>query len=147
MACPFSLCTYSAPTFISYSCWHELTKCHSCANISWEFIYGVLYPPAMAEQIAFLPWIFIDLVLMYATVKFGPREWSHAPLVARNLTLIFIVGTIMTLTAHWAFAIQFKDFTDASFWSGYICQVILSWTAIAQLISRGNTRGHSMQIW
>nr|UUG60174.1 terpene cyclase [Mycoleptodicus sp. DH-2022a] len=118
-----------------------------CCNITWEFIYGVVYPPAMAEQIAFMPWIFIDLVLMYGTVKFGPREWKHSPLVARNLTTILIIGVIMTLAAHWLFAIQFKDVTDASFWSGYFCQVVVSWSAIAQLISRCSTRGHSMTIW
>jgi len=119
----------------------------SCANIAWEIIYGVFYPPGLAETIAFLPWVFIDLVLGYATVKFGPREWAQAPLVARNLPVIIAIGSTVMLAAHWTFVMLFDDASIACFWAGYACQVIVSWSSLAQLVSRGSTRGHSMKIW
>ncbi|THV49637.1 hypothetical protein BGAL_0186g00260 [Botrytis galanthina] len=48
------------------------------------------------------------------------------------------------LGAQWTFAELFTALTQASFWSGYACQVIVSWSAIAQLVSRESTRGHSI---
>ncbi|KAM0139522.1 hypothetical protein ACHAO1_002893 [Botrytis cinerea] len=101
----------------------------------------------MAEFITFLPYFLIDLLLVNATIKFGPREWRHAPIVQKNLGMIVLVGSLMMLGAQWTFAELFTDFTQASFWSGYTCQVIVSWSAIAQLVSRESTRGHSIAIW
>ena len=124
----------------------RLTWC-SCANIAWELIYGVFYPPGLAETIAFLPWVFIDLVLVYTTVKFGPREWKGAPLVAQNLQIIIAVGSAMMLAAHGTFVQLFDDQGVACFWAGYACQVVVSWSSLWQLVSRGSTRGHSMSIW
>lgn len=118
-----------------------------CANIAWELIYGIIHPPGMAEFITFLPYFLIDLLLVNATIKFGPREWRHAPIVQKNLGMIVLVGSLMMLGAQWTFAELFTDFTQASFWSGYTCQVIVSWSAIAQLVSRESTRGHSIAIW
>ncbi|EMR85854.1 putative integral membrane protein [Botrytis cinerea BcDW1] len=118
-----------------------------CANIAWELIYGIIHPPGMAEFITFLPYFLVDLLLVNATIKFGPREWRHAPIVQKNLGMIVLVGSLMMLGAQWTFAELFTDFTQASFWSGYTCQVIVSWSAIAQLVSRESTRGHSIAIW
>jgi paspaline synthase len=101
----------------------------------------------MAELAAFLPFFLIDLAIVRVTLKFGPREWGHAPLVAKNLGAIVLVGSLGILAAFWLHAEGFTDFTEASYWSGYTCQVIVSWSAIAQLISRGSTRGHTLTIW
>lgn len=117
------------------------------ANIAWEIIYGIFYPPGLAETIAFLPWVFIDLVLIYVTLKFGPREWAHAPLVARNLAIIIGISSATMFAAQWTFVQLFDDPGVACFWAGYACQVIVSWSALSQLLSRGSTRGHSMRIW
>jgi paspaline synthase len=97
----------------------------------------------MAFSTAFIA----DLFLLYATVKFGPREWKNSPLVAENLVSIIAVSILTALVGHWAFMVQFKDITDATFWSGFIAQVFISWISVAHLLSRGNTRGHSWGIW
>ena len=140
-------------------CMHERSICilkiqdtdvldDSCANIAWELIYSVFYPPTVADQIVFFPWLIIDMVLVYATIKFGPKDWSHSPLVAQNLGSIIALGSVMMVALHWSFAQVFDgDFGQAAYWSGYACQAVVSWSAISQLISRGNTRGHSIGIW
>ncbi len=115
--------------------------------MAWEVVYSIFYPPGPAETIAFLPWVFIDLVLVYATVRFGPQDWRNSPLVAGNLAIIITIGLIMMLAAHFTFAQLFQDKSVACFWAGYACQVLVSWSAIAQLTSRGNTKGHSLTIW
>jgi len=101
----------------------------------------------MAEYVTFLPYFLIDLGIVYTTVKFGAREWQHSPLVGQNLVMIITIGSAMMLAAHWTFVELFTDFTEASFWSGYACQILVSWSAIAHLFVRGSTRGHTMTIW
>lgn len=93
-------------------------------------------------------WMVLDLGLVYATLKFGPREWQQAPLVARNLSAILSIGCLIMLVINWCFSRLFDDDRlTPCFWSAFGMQVIVSWAAIAQLISRGHTRGHSMMIW
>lgn len=107
----------------------------------------MLFSPGWAEFVVFFPGFLVDIYLVYATVKFGPKQWHHAPLVAANLGIVMGVGILMTLGAHLAVLDLFTDFTEASFWSAYVCQITLSWYSVAQLVSRANTKGHSMGIW
>jgi paspaline synthase len=94
-------------------------------------------------------WMVLDLGLVYATLKFGAGEWHHSPLVARHLPAIVSVGCLVFLVVNWSFARLFDDDHRliACFWSAFALQAVLSWLALAQLISRGHTRGHSMTIW
>ena len=115
--------------------------------MAWELIYSVVYPLGLAETILFLPWVLIDLVLVYTTVKFGRNEWKQAPLVAQNLQAIIAVGCAMMLAAHGLFVQLFDDVGVACFWAAHACQVVVSWFSLSQLVSRGSTRGHSIGIW
>ena len=119
----------------------------SCANLGWEIMYGFFYPPSMAETITFTFWVLIDLVLVYATIKFGPLEWKHASLVAQNLGPMILAGSLLMVIMHWAFILSFDEPYVACFWAGFACQILLSWASVAQLLSRGSTRGQSMTIW
>lgn len=101
----------------------------------------------MAEFVTFLPYFLVDLGLVYTTIKFGPHEWKHSPIVQKNLGLIMLIGSGMLTWAQWSFAVLFTDIHQASFWSGFGCQIIVSWSALSQLISRASTRGHTMGIW
>lgn len=120
-----------------------------CANVTWEFIYGLVCPPSAAPTMIATTWMVIDLGLVYATLKFGVGEWHHLPLVARHLPAILSVGCLVFLMVHWSFARLFDDDDRLipCFWSAFACQALLSWLSLAQLISRGHTRGHSMTIW
>jgi paspaline synthase len=125
----------------------RLTFHGSCANIAWEFVYGLIHPPGVAEFVTFFPYFLVDLGLVWTTIKFGPYEFKHSPLVAKNLPLIMTVAITVLTAAHWSFAVLFTDIHQASFWSGFACQLIVSWNALAQLISRSSTRGHTLGIW
>ncbi|KAF2462741.1 uncharacterized protein BDR25DRAFT_386151 [Lindgomyces ingoldianus] len=118
-----------------------------CANISWELVYGFFYPPGVAEFVTFAPYFLVDLGLVYTTLKFGANEWKQSAIVQKNLPLIVFIGSAALTAAHWCFAVLFTDIHQASFWSGYACQIIVSWAAIAQIVSRASTRGHTLAIW
>lgn len=117
-----------------------------CSNVSWEFLYIIKSPTILDRIASTIPFI-VDLFLVYATIKFWPREWKNSPLIAENLVTIITLSIVMSLVGLWAFKIQFQGITDVTFWSGFILQVSVSLMSIIQLLSRGSTRGHSWGIW
>lgn len=68
-------------------------------------------------------------------------------MIAQNLTAILGAGIIMMVLLHWAFAETYGSDMDAMFWSAFALQMFLGISSVAQLMSRGNTSGHSMMIW
>lgn len=101
--------------------------CVSCTNFGWEIVYGFFYPPSMGRDHSLLLMDSDRFGLVYATIVFGPREWKHAPLVARNLAPMILAGSVLTTTMHWALILSFADSSVAYFWAGFRCQVLLSW--------------------
>ncbi|KAI1845194.1 hypothetical protein JX266_008741 [Neoarthrinium moseri] len=118
-----------------------------CANIGWEFVYGVVFPISYAETLTFVPWVLIDCGIIYTTVKFGPEQWKHAPLVANNLVPILACGTALGIAGHVAFIKTCSSVVEAALYSGFTLQVILGAASVAQLMSRNNTSGHTWTIW
>ncbi|KAK2029115.1 hypothetical protein LX32DRAFT_719218 [Colletotrichum zoysiae] len=117
-----------------------------CANIAWEFLFGVVMPTSAAQVVAFVPWLIIDIGIIYTTWKYGPQEWKHSPIVARNLGWILSLGVVTMIGAFWAF-INTVGIDPASFYLGYSDQLLISCTSLAQLLRRDSTAGHSWGIW
>jgi paspaline synthase len=120
-----------------------------CLNITWEGIYGFVYGSGPLNQFVFAQWMIVDLFLFYATVKFGAYEWRHQPLVAKNLAWIIIAGTIVCLWMHVAMAATLIPVIGRRivFFTAWTLQIIINAGSIAQILCRGNTRGHSWGIW
>ncbi|KAF6218895.1 hypothetical protein HO133_005438 [Letharia lupina] len=116
------------------------------ANIAWEFLFGVVAPTSAAQTIAFVPWLLIDVAIVYTTWRFGPDQWKRSPLVANNMGWIVTSGTILMTGLFWTF-IKTVGVEAASFYIGYGDQLLISITSVAQLMSRNNTSGHSLGIW
>ncbi|RYP61969.1 hypothetical protein DL770_009670 [Monosporascus sp. CRB-9-2] len=117
-----------------------------CANIAWEFLFGVAVPTSAAQTVAFVPWLLIDVGIVYTTSRFGRDQWKQAPFVANNMGLILTSGILFMIACFWAF-IGTVGLDAASFYIGYGDQLLIGTTSVAQLISRNNTSGHSWGIW
>ncbi|KAF8995901.1 hypothetical protein BDQ17DRAFT_1250313 [Cyathus striatus] len=116
-------------------------------NVTWEFVYTFIYRLNGIGRYVHFPWVFLDAFLVSETLKHAPKEWAEtSPLVANHFSTFFSIASLLALTAQWTFAHQFSR-TNASFWSAYVCQNILSWGSIWMLLARGNGSGHSMEIW
>ncbi|KAK6839307.1 hypothetical protein PG995_007410 [Apiospora arundinis] len=118
-----------------------------CCNFAWEFTYFFIYPykVPMERNIHTLAFL-LNCGVMYTAVRYGAREWGHAPLVQRNLPVIFVVCIACWVSAHVAFAEQYGP-SLAQAVSGFACQILLSAGGTCQLLCRGHSRGASYKLW
>ncbi|KAJ5911751.1 uncharacterized protein N7473_001054 [Penicillium subrubescens] len=114
-----------------------------CCNIAWEIVYCVVHPSKSRIELGvFVIGLLINFGVMYAAIVFSSQEWSHAPLVERNLPWIFCIGVIGFLTGHLALAAEIGPSLAYS-WGAVVCQLLLSVGGLCQLLCRGSTRGAS----
>ncbi|TVY53521.1 Terpene cyclase, partial [Lachnellula suecica] len=73
-------------------------------NFAWELIYAFYVAEAPLEKAVFGIWCLLDCGMVYGIVKHGHNEWKHAPVVAKNLGLIFWVLLAYCCVGHWASA-------------------------------------------
>ena len=124
----------------------SLTSHGRCVTVGWELVYGFVYPISLGESVAFLPFVFVNWLIIYTTVKFSPDEWRLVPLIQRHLSLVLAAGITVMGLVHWAFVKYCTTPDIAVLWSGFLCQALLGFGSIAQLMSRDSTRGHSFGI-
>lgn len=118
-----------------------------CCNFAWEATYALVYPfGTRLEKWVHYSGLLLNCGVMYTAVRHAPGEWAHAPLVQRNLRLIFVLCVAGCMSAHLALAVQLGP-RLAQAWSAYGCQLLLSVGGLCQLISRGHSRGASYHLW
>ncbi|KAL3495753.1 hypothetical protein BJX62DRAFT_195071 [Aspergillus germanicus] len=128
--------TYSMPFFAQAS------------NLAWEFVYGgLIYPSPLAlERLIFLSGFATNTILQYTAIRYGRAEWVHAPLVSRNLEALYAVTIAVFVAGNLAAAEQFGPHIGG-YYVAILAQLIISVGSLAQLLSRGATRGFSLWLW
>ncbi|CAG8907151.1 unnamed protein product [Penicillium egyptiacum] len=118
-----------------------------CFNIAWEITFGFIFPTDDWGVTAFFQLaVIINSVVTYTGIRYGSREWDHAPMVKRNLPMIYAAGIGTSLACYMGIAKQFGR-TKACFMIAIILQAILSVGSLSQLLTRGSTRGFSFSLW
>ncbi|KAH7100971.1 hypothetical protein BKA62DRAFT_202132 [Auriculariales sp. MPI-PUGE-AT-0066] len=136
------------------------------SNMAWEFVYGVWVSEDPLEKIAFTSWFIVDIGLIYATLKHGRNEWSHAPFMQRHLFVVFGALCAVMVGFQYSFASWWienrigsdrgrtyrgitpgPDIKELNFWSATIAQALSGVAFLAQLLVRWDNRGHSWFVW
>lgn len=118
-----------------------------CCNLSWEFVYTVIYRSQnVYEHIVISTWLILNVIMMGCAIKFAPNEWGHAPLVQRTLPFIFLAGTIAFVMGQLALAATVGPGLAMN-WAGAFCYVLLTIGSLCQLMTRGSSRGVSYTMW
>ncbi|GKT46894.1 testicular acid phosphatase [Colletotrichum spaethianum] len=118
-----------------------------CCNFAWELTYAILYAfGSNLEKWVHFSGLLLNCGVMYTAVKNAHREWAHAPLVQRNLRLIFFFAVAGFASGHTALAMQIGPALGQAL-SAYACQLLLSVGGLCQLLSRGHSRGASYSLW
>jgi paspaline synthase len=149
-----SMCVCWVASYIGmvYKSFQDRTYCMPlmplCCDLAFEFIFSVISPPKEDPilQYVFASWLACSVVVVFATMKFAPNEWKHAPLIQQNIFWIFTISIISWMAVHLALVAQFGP-DDGVAWSACLCQLLLSASCLCQLIVQGSSRGASLFIW
>lgn len=113
-----------------------------CANISWEFVFALVYPHDLPQRAVDVVWLSFDLVILVQLLVYGPREFADLPrrlfYAAFVLALATAFGAVLTIT------LQFGDFDGA--YSAFGQNLMMSVLFVTMLYSRGSLRGQSVWI-
>lgn len=114
-----------------------------CANLSWEFIFTVIYPHHMPQLTVNCLWLLFDLVILFQFLKFGKKEIPEFldkkfffPLLAISLLVAFC--GIMAITT------EFTDFDGK--YAAFGQNLLMSILFIHMLAKRKSLQGQSLYI-
>ncbi|KAL3490084.1 hypothetical protein BJX62DRAFT_252253 [Aspergillus germanicus] len=128
-------------------------------NLAWELVFAILHPPPQPiATIIVRSWLLVDIFVIYTTVRFArggalgstgagsPQHAFPAPLGHYSLPLAVVAGVLGFASGHWAVSVHLGPLR-AFYWSGMLCLVTMSGTALHLLVQRGHTRGASYGMW
>ncbi|KAL6229514.1 hypothetical protein BDW75DRAFT_235157 [Aspergillus navahoensis] len=118
-------------------------------NLAWEFVFAIFHPPPLPiATIIVRSWLLVDIFVIYTTVKFARAAPGNAnsPLLRHYLPLFVVGGILGFFSGHWVLSVLLSPFR-AFYWSGMVCLITMSGTALGLLVQRGHTRGASYVMW
>ncbi len=115
------------------------------ANLAWEFIYSLVFPAVKPQVYGLMVWLFIDLIMFYQLIKYGPAEFN----IDKKYFMLFIsiLLAIVYVFEYYAyfFFLQF-DLYYPGFYLALFSNLMMSILFISMYTRRGDMRGQSMGI-
>lgn len=116
-------------------------------NISWEFIFSfiLVHPGGIVQLTINWIWLFFDVLILVAWLRYGLREWSG--FLDRRLFLpytAFVLGVCGGFV--YLFVRQFHDDADGGQYSAFILNLFMSMLFVSKLAGRNDDRGQSLSI-
>ncbi|KAL3454180.1 hypothetical protein BJX65DRAFT_317900 [Aspergillus insuetus] len=136
-------------------------------NLAWELVFAILHPPPLPiATLIVRSWLLVDIFVIYTTVRFArggaprsagagagnaqrPQPPPAPPALLGNdslLPLFVVAGVLGFASGHWALSVHLGPLR-AFYWSGMLCLVTMSGSALHLLVQRGHTRGASYGMW
>lgn len=115
-----------------------------CINVSYEFIFGFVYPdiPPMCHVNRL--WFAVDLLLVAQYLRYGREEFT-ALLPRRWFVPSFVLTLVLAYVGVLAVTAEFNDYVGGNY-SGWGDQLLLSASFIFMLTRRRSSAGQSMYI-
>lgn len=114
-----------------------------CANISWEFIFGFIYPQNDLQQYITLIWFLLDIFILVQFFRYAPNEYRRM-LPKKLLYLSFLLTLIFSMLMILGLVHEFHDYEGK--YAAFFQNLMMSGLFIALLLQRGNLAGQSMAI-
>jgi len=113
------------------------------ANLSWEVIFGIIYPDKFPVDVINKTWFAFDLIIAWQYLRFGPREFERqVPRWLFTPAFIFSLATAFGLVL--GFHLEFGD-ADGRY-TGWSINVLMSAAYITMLLRRRSVAGQSLWI-
>jgi hypothetical protein len=114
-----------------------------CANLSYEFIFGVLHPDQPPLNYANIVWFLIDLVIASQYLRYGKKEFT-AYLPPNWFAPTFLVTLATAFAAILTFTYDLSDWQGN--YTGWGDQLLISVSFLYLLIRRRSVIGQSLYI-
>jgi hypothetical protein len=113
-----------------------------CANISWEAIFSLIYPPSPPQIYINYAWFTLDIVIVFQFLRFGKSEFPKFSIkkfyLAFSMMLLIAFGLIFAITY------ELHDFLGV--YAAFGQNLVMSILFVTMLLSRNGVRGQSMYI-
>ena len=113
-----------------------------CLNLSWEFLYTVVYPGDLMATISFASWLILDVVIAWTIVRYGPRQFYR--LSPRTFYAGFAVVLAAAPVAILVISAEFDD--PMGRYAAFGQNLVMSALFLAMLYHRGSAAGQSLAI-
>jgi len=112
-------------------------------NLSWEFIYAVIFPfrPSRVIEGLRCAWLVCDFVIAYQLFRYG-RRWQTTPLIRRFFYPIAIAAILSAFVGQLTFHYTFADQWGAS--DAYLINLVMSMLFVWMCLHRPDEKGLSI---
>jgi hypothetical protein len=127
-------------------CSYAIPAAALALNFAWEVLYASrsVATGISAQGVFNIVWALADVAIVVTFVKFGRSELPSW--VSRRLFLGWALLLALTaFTVQWLFVVEF-GWTDASRYSAFLQNLLMSGLFIAMFAARAGTRGQSLLI-
>lgn len=116
----------------------------SCGTMAYEIYYAFATTSTVFEKISFLAWFLLDVSFAVVAI-FAAYRPERRKLVATRI----LVGVLLGVLFLHALCLRFPDEREqvTAYWTGILLQLPIGWGSLYLLIQRGDTKGHSLEIW
>jgi paspaline synthase len=117
------------------------------ANFGWDTAFGVTRASVTGLGPISGPWVALQCIIVYSTIKHGSVEWKHNKMISDNLWWALPLSLPISVTFYTLLIDSCPRFQDALFISFVLNQLLTSIGGLLHLFEKRDTRGHSMGIW
>ena len=112
-------------------------------NLSWEFIYAVIFPFEKSRLIQGLRWAWLvcDFVIAYQLFRYG-RRWQTTPLIRRFFYPIAIAAFVSAFAGQLTYHYTFADPWGMS--NAYLINLVMSMLFVWMCLHRPDEKGLSI---
>lgn len=115
-----------------------------CMNISYEFLFGYVWPDVPPICYSNQLWCLVDLLLVAQYLKYGAAEFTD--LLPRRLFVpTFVAVLVAAFASIVVVTVEFNDYHGGNY-TGWGDQLLISASFIALLTRRRSSAGQSMYI-
>ena len=115
-------------------------------NLAWESIYAVpdLTSAFPVQGVIDVVWALADLIIVYTFFKYGRAEFPQF-LTRRMFALWAVLLIASSYAVQWLFIVEF-GLSDASRYSAFLQNLLMSGLFIAMFVARRGLRGQTLTI-
>ncbi|KXT00249.1 hypothetical protein AC578_1207 [Pseudocercospora eumusae] len=115
-----------------------------CGTMAYEVYYAFTTTSTTFEKLSFLVWFLLDATFAAVAVLSAYKPERRA-LVTARLVAGVVIGVIFLHALCQYFPDERQQLT--AYWTGLLLQLPIGWGSVILMLSRGDTKGHSMEIW